>query len=234
MAEPMQAAAQLPAVDPLLHSIIGSVDKLAPEVQTFLMLSALSFIPIFLIAMTAFTRILIVLSLLRQALGLQQTPPNLVLMTLALFLTFYTMSPVFDAALQQGWVPFSQGSIDAAQAVTSALEPFKSFMIQQTREQDFVAIASMSGQPLPASPSEVKFAELVPAYLLSELTTAFKMAFVIFIPFLLIDLVVASVLMALGMMMVPPITVSLPLKIMLFVLIDGWALVSQSLVSSFQ
>lgn len=234
MADPIQSNVVLPAVDPLLQSLIGSIDKLTPEIQTFVMLTALSFIPIFLIAMTAFTRILIVLSLLRQALGLQQTPPNLVLMTLALFLTFYTMGPVFNEAITQGWQPFTSGKLNAAEALTSALEPFKLFMIHQTREEDFMAIASMSGQPLPLTPDEVRISQLIPAFLLSELTVAFKMAFVIFIPFLLIDLVVSSVLMALGMMMVPPITVSLPLKIMLFVLINGWSLVSSSLVSSFQ
>lgn len=231
---PLNSAIQTPAVDPLLLSVLGSIDKLTPELQTFAALTAMSFIPFFLIAMTAFTRILIVLSLLRQALGLQQTPPNMVIMTLALFLTFYTMSPVFSEALSQGWFPYQAGQLDLAQALTAGIEPFKTFMIHQTREQDFMAIASMSGKAVPATPAEVHLTELIPAFLLSELTTAFKMAFVIFIPFLLIDLVVSSVLMALGMMMVPPITVSLPLKIMLFVLIDGWSLISQSLVSSFQ
>lgn len=221
-------------VDPLLQGLLSFQTNLAPELKTVFTLTALSFIPVFFIAATSFTRIIIVLSLLRHALGLQQTPPNIVLITLALFLTFFTMEPVFHQVKTAAILPYQAETITLPQAITEAVSPLKTFMISQTREQDFLAIAKMSANPLPANAEDVTLTQLVPAFMLSELTTAFKMAFVIFIPFLLIDLVVASVLMALGMMMVPPITVSLPLKIMLFVLIDGWALITQSLVSSFQ
>jgi flagellar biosynthesis protein FliP len=221
-------------VDPLLQGLLNLQTTLAPELKTVFALTALSFIPVFFIAATSFTRIIIVLSLLRHALGLQQTPPNIVLITLALFLTFFTMEPVFSEVKTAAILPYQAELIGMPQAIGEAVKPLKVFMISQTREQDFLAIAKMSANPLPANADDVTLTQLVPAFMLSELTTAFKMAFVIFIPFLLIDLVVASVLMALGMMMVPPITVSLPLKIMLFVLIDGWALITQSLVSSFQ
>lgn len=206
---------------------------LAPELKTLATLTMLSFVPLFFIAMTSFTRILIVLSLLRHAMGLQQTPPNMVLLTLALFLTLFTMSPVFERSLNQGVQPYLQEQLPLDKAIEATTDPFKAFMISQTREQDFAAVAAMNGTPLPATAAEVPMLQLIPAFMLSELTTAFKMAFLLFIPFLLIDLVVASLLMALGMMMVPPVTVSLPLKIMVFVLIDGWALLSRSLVSSF-
>jgi flagellar biosynthetic protein FliP len=217
----------------LLDQLAGQMQNLAPELKTLTTLTLLSFVPIFFVAMTAFTRIIIVLALLRHALGLQQTPPNIVLLTLALFLTFFTMAPVFEQANVQGLQPFLTDQLTAAQAFQQAVQPFKEFMLLQTREQDFVAIASMHNQIVPTKLNDISLLHLVPAFMLSELTTAFQIAFVVFLPFLLIDLVVASLLMAMGMMMVPPVTVSLPLKIMVFVLIDGWALLSRSLVSSF-
>lgn len=217
----------------LVDQLAGQLQQLAPELKTLTTLTMLSFVPVFFIAMTAFTRIIIVLALLRHALGLQQTPPNIVLLTLALFLTLFTMAPVFEQANVQGLQPFLADQLTAAQAFEQAVQPFKQFMLLQTREQDFVAIASINNQPVPTTLTEISLLQLVPAFMLSELTTAFQIAFVVFLPFLLIDLVVASLLMAMGMMMVPPVTVSLPLKIMVFVLIDGWALLSRSLVSSF-
>lgn len=217
----------------LVDQLAGQLQNLAPELKTLTTLTLLSFVPVFFIAMTAFTRIIIVLALLRHALGLQQTPPNIVLLTLALFLTLFTMAPVFEQANVQGLQPFLADQLTAAQAFAQAVQPFKQFMLLQTREQDFVAIASMNNQVVPTKFDDISLLQLVPAFMLSELTTAFQIAFVVFLPFLLIDLVVASLLMAMGMMMVPPVTVSLPLKIMVFVLIDGWALLSRSLVSSF-
>lgn len=217
----------------LVDQLAGQLQNLAPELKTLTTLTLLSFVPVFFIAMTAFTRIIIVLALLRHALGLQQTPPNIVLLTLALFLTLFTMAPVFEQANVQGLQPFLADQLTAAQAFEQAVQPFKQFMLLQTREQDFVAIASMNNQVVPTKFDDISLLQLVPAFMLSELTTAFQIAFVVFLPFLLIDLVVASLLMAMGMMMVPPVTVSLPLKIMVFVLIDGWALLSRSLVSSF-
>lgn len=206
---------------------------LAPELKTLLSLSLLSFIPIFLIAMTAFTRIVIVLSMLRHALGLQQTPPNIIIITLSIFLTFYTMLPVWQKIEQESIRPFIKESISIDKAIAVGSTHLKTFMVNQTREEDFIAIIDIAKISTPKSIDEISFSYLIPAFLLSELTTAFKIAFVIFIPFLLIDLVVASILMSLGMIMLPPISIALPIKVMLFVLIDGWALVSYSLVSSF-
>lgn len=206
---------------------------LAPELKTVGLITALSFIPIGLIALTAFTRIVIVLSMLRHALGLQQTPPNMVIITLSLFLTLYTMAPVWDSVENSAVKPYLANEIKLDIAINNAGQPFKQFMLSQTREEDFSAVINMANVSAPSQLEDVSFIYLIPAFLLSELTTAFKIAFVIFIPFLLVDLVVASTLMSLGMIMVPPISIALPIKVMLFVLIDGWSLISHSLVSSF-
>ena len=221
--------------DGLLQQLQQSpaVEQLAPELKVVAMLTLLSFLPLMVIAMTAFTRIIIVLSMLRQALGVQQTPPNIVLITLALFLTIFTMGPAIEKIEQQAITPYLQQKIDLATALNQAEQPLRAFMINQTTEQNLAVILKVANQPMPTAASEVKTAHLIPAFMLSELTTAFKIAFVIFLPFLLIDLVVASILMSLGMIMVPPITIALPLKIMLFVAIDGWALLTESLISSF-
>ncbi len=223
------------AADDFLQSLENSqiLESMAPELRLLLTLSSLSFIPVLLIAMTAFTRIVIVLSLLRQALGLMQTPPNVVIITLAFFLTWFTMGPVFNESKQNALIPYMNQQIGLAEAVDNGMSPFRQFMISQTREEDFAAVLQMVDAPVPDSAEEVSLQYLVPAFMLSELRTAFQIAFVIFVPFLLIDLIVASTLMALGMIMVPPITIALPIKIMLFVLIDGWTLVTQSLVGSF-
>lgn len=205
----------------------------APVLRTFVLLSLLSFLPVLLIGLTSFTRIIIVLSLLRHALGIPQTPPNSVLVTLAVFLTLFSMAPVVDQVNRDALQPYLAEDISATEAVSLGATPFRNFMISQTRESDLMAVVQMSGQPAPASVEEIRFSHLVPAFLLSELKTAFQIGFVIFLPFLLVDLVVAASLMSLGMIMVPPITVSLPLKILLFILIDGWVLVSRSLLSSY-
>lgn len=209
------------------------VDELSTELRVAGGLTLLSFIPLVIVSMTAFLRIVVVLSLLRHALGVQQTPPNIVLVTMALFLTFFTMQPVINKVEQTALVPYLQEQISMSEAIDAATSPVKAFMLSQTREKDMVAILNISQQEIPKSEDEVKMSILVPAFMLSELTTAFKIAFIIFIPFLLVDLVVATVLMSLGMIMVPPITIALPLKIMLFVVIDGWALVTESLIGSF-
>ncbi|WP_249930394.1 flagellar type III secretion system pore protein FliP [Pseudoalteromonas aurantia] len=209
------------------------INSLAPELKVASALTLMSFLPVALIAMTAFTRIIIVLSMLRHALGLQQTPPNMVILTLSLFLTFYTMLPVWEKVEGEALKPFIAEEIELSTAIEKGSVYVKQFMISQTREDDFEAVLNMANAQVPKDVNSVSMAYLVPAFLLSELTTAFKIAFVIFIPFLLVDLVVASVLMSLGMIMLPPISIALPIKVMLFVLIDGWALVSQSLVSSF-
>lgn len=205
----------------------------APVLRTFVLLSLMSFLPVMLIGLTSFTRIIIVLSLLRHALGIPQTPPNSVLVTLAVFLTLFSMAPVVDRINQTALTPYLAEQVSARDAMDLAADPLRDFMIRQTRESDLLAVVQMSGKPAPASVEEISFTQLVPAFLLSELKTAFQIGFIIFLPFLLIDLVVAAALMSLGMIMVPPITVSLPLKILLFILIDGWVLISRTLLSSY-
>jgi flagellar biosynthesis protein FliP len=197
------------------------------------LLSLLSFIPLMVIALTSFTRIVVVLSLVRSALGLQQTPPNSVLLTLAMFLTLFSMSPVFQSAKQAGLDPYLHNEIPMQTAVSRAFEPFKLFMIRQTREDDLLAVVRMAKVPTPKSVEDIGALQLIPAFMLSELRTAFQIGFVIFLPFLLIDLVVAAILMALGMIMLPPTTISLPIKILLFLLINGWTLLAQALLSGY-
>lgn len=205
----------------------------SPVLRTFVLLSLMSFLPVMLIGLTSFTRIIIVLSLLRHALGIPQTPPNSVLVTLAFFLTLFSMAPVVERVNQQSLQPYLSEQVTAKTAVELAATPLREFMVRQTRESDLLAVVQMSGSPAPRAMEDIKFSQLVPAFLLSELKTAFQIGFVVFLPFLLIDLVVAASLMSLGMIMVPPVTVSLPLKILLFILIDGWVLVSRALLSSY-
>jgi flagellar biosynthesis protein FliP len=220
--------------DPLQDMLAkASAQDLSPVLRSFLLLTLLSFVPLLLISLTSFTRIVVVLSLIRSALGLQQTPPNSVLVTLALFLTLFTMSPVLQAAKTGALDPYLRNEITVPVALEKGFQPLKLFMIRQTRKDDLLAVANMAGHSAPRSIDEVSALELVPAFMLSELRTAFQIGFVIFLPFLLIDLVVAAILMALGMIMVPPSTVSLPLKILLFLLINGWSLIAQALLASF-
>jgi len=221
--------------DPIQDAIArASSEDYSPILRSFLLLSLLSLIPLFVIAMTAFTRIIVVLSLVRSALGLQQTPPNSVLLTLAMFLTLFAMNPVFQSAKQAGLDPYIRHEISAPIAVERVFQPFKLFMIQQTHQEDLLAVIRMAKMTPPKSVDDIGALQLIPAFMLSELRTAFQIGFVIFLPFLLIDLVVAAILMALGMIMLPPTTVSLPLKILLFLLINGWGLLAQALLSSYQ
>jgi flagellar biosynthesis protein FliP len=213
--------------DPIQDSIArASAEDYSPILRSFLLLSLLSFIPLAVIALTSFTRIIVVLSLVRSALGLQQTPPNSVLLTLAMFLTLFAMNPVFQAAKQVALDPYLRHEIPAGAAV-------KMFMIRQTREQDLLAVIHMAKMAPPKSVKDIGALQLIPAFMLSELQTAFQIGFVIFLPFLLIDLVVAAILMALGMIMLPPTSISLPLKILLFLLVNGWGLLAQALLSSY-
>lgn len=231
----LMAASLLPAVawaDPW-RDMAGQGD-VAPALRQVMTLTLLSLIPALLIAMTSFTRIVIVLSMVRGALGLQQTPPNVVIITLSLFLTLFSMSPVLQAAKEQGVDPWLAKTADTGTALAAGFQPFKEFMIRQTREGDLRAVVHMAGAPQPHNLAEVQPMHLIPAFMLSELRTAFQIGFVIFLPFLMIDLVVAAILMALGMIMVPPATVSLPLKILLFLLINGWVLVAQALLGSYR
>jgi len=203
------------------------------SVQTLVLLTSLSFLPAGMLMMTGFTRIIIVLGLLRNALGTASSPPNQVLVGLALFLTFFVMSPVFDRIYSDAYKPLSENKMSLEDAASKAAGPLKSFMLKQTREKDLALFAQMAKTPEMQGPEEVPISILVPAFVTSELKTAFQIGFTIFIPFLIIDLVVASVLMAMGMMMVPPATISLPFKLMLFVLVDGWQLLLGSLAQSF-
>jgi len=203
------------------------------SMQTMLLLTALTFLPAILLMMTGFTRIIIVLGLLRNALGTGNSPPNLVLIGLSLFLTFFTMAPTFNTIVSTAYEPLSAGKISFEQAVEAGAKPLHKFMMGQTRQADLQMFAHMAKIEDVASPETVPMRVLVPAFVTSELRTAFQIGFTIFIPFLIIDMVIASVLMALGMMMVPPVTISLPFKLMLFVLADGWHLLLGSLVRSF-
>ncbi|MDH1261731.1 MULTISPECIES: flagellar type III secretion system pore protein FliP [unclassified Pseudomonas] len=203
------------------------------SLQILLIMTALSFIPAFVMLMTSFTRIIIVFSILRQALGLQQTPSNQILVGLALFLTMFIMAPVFDRVNTDALQPYLNEQLSAQDAIARAEIPIKDFMLAQTRESDLELFVRLSKRTDIASPEDAPLTILVPAFVTSELKTAFQIGFMIFIPFLIIDLVVASILMAMGMMMLSPLIISLPFKIMLFVLIDGWALIMGTLAASF-
>ncbi len=205
----------------------------ATALKLLLALTVLSLAPSILVVMTSFTRIIIVLSILRTAFGMQQTPPNTVLISLALFLTLFNMLPTFEQINANAFQPFLQGEIVPRQAAEAGMEPLRDFMIRQTREQDLALMVEVSGRERPSTVDDISSLLMVPAFMLSELKTAFEIGFAIFVPFLLIDLVVASILMSMGMLMVPPMMISLPIKIMMFVLIDGWNLVINSLMSSF-
>jgi flagellar biosynthetic protein FliP len=220
---------------PLMNSspAAGGGQNYSLSLQMLLFMTGLTFIPAMLLMMTAFTRIVIVLSLLRQALGTMQTPPNQVLVGLALFLTLFVMGPTLDKVYSDAWVPFSEDKITFQQALETGAKPMKAFMLRQTREKDLAFFIQVSQSPKPATPSDVSMKTLVPAFAISEMKTAFQIGFMVFIPFLIIDLVVASILMAMGMMMVSPVIISLPFKLMLFVLVDGWTLLMGSLVQSF-
>jgi len=203
------------------------------SVQTLVMLTSLTFLPALLLSMTSFTRILIVLGLLRTAIGTQSSPPNQILVGLSLFLTFFVMAPVFDKVHDEAYKPFSENKITAEKALEKGIAPFKSFMLKQTRENDLALFARLAKIPDMQGPEEVPLRILMPSFVISELKTAFQIGFTIFIPFLIIDLVVASVLMSMGMMMVPPASIALPFKLMLFVMADGWQLLIGALAQSF-
>ncbi len=202
-------------------------------IQTLLFFTALSFLPAVLLLMTGFTRIVIVLSLLRQALGTQAAPPNQVIIGLSLFLTFFVMSPTFDKVYDNAYKPFTENRINAEEAFKRGEVPLREFMLKQTRQADVMLFARLAKLPADTKAETVPLKVLVPAFVTSELKSAFQIGFMIFIPFLIIDMVVASVLMSLGMMMLSPVLVALPFKLMLFVLADGWNLLLGSLAASF-
>jgi flagellar biosynthesis protein FliP len=216
-----------------IDALHGNGTAVAPALQIVLLLTVLALLPAIVVAMTSFTRTIIVLSMLRHAFGMQDTPPNIVLNSLALFLTLFTMAPVLSEINTQSVKPLMANAVSIDQAVRAGVEPLRRFMIRQTREKDLALMFDVAHVPVPDSIEDVQTVHLVPAFLLSELKTAFQVGFVIFLPFLLLDLVVAGILMSMGMMMVPPTIISLPLKILMFVLIDGWSLVVRALLGSF-
>lgn len=220
---------------PLLSSTPGpgGAQNYSLPIQTLILLTALTFLPAVLLMMTGFTRIVIVLSLLRHALGTQGSPPNQVLIGLALFLTLFVMGPVFDRIYEDAYLPYSQQKITGTSAIDRAQVPLKTFMLRQTREPDVALFTRLARQGAPKAKEDIPLRVLVPAFVTSELKTAFQIGFIVFVPFLIIDIVVASVLMSMGMMMVSPVLISLPFKLMLFVLVDGWTLLVGSLVTSF-
>ncbi|WP_306300104.1 flagellar type III secretion system pore protein FliP [Erythrobacter sp. LQ02-29] len=236
-AEPALAATA-GSVGGALERALGAADgqgqaPLTLSLQLLLIMALLTVLPALVLMMTSFTRIIIVLSILRQALGLQQSPPNQVLIGLSLFLSLFVMAPTLTTVNEQALQPYSAGTLSADQAIANAGDAFHAFMIRQTRTADITMFADIANSPKFESPQDIPFSILLPSFVTSELKTAFQIGFMLFLPFLVIDLVVSSVLMSLGMMMLSPTIVSLPFKLLLFVLIDGWSLLMGSLAMSF-
>ena len=221
--------------DPAAVSLTGPQSlepQTAQTVRIALILSLMAILPALVICTTSFTRIIVVLSMIRHGLGMPETPPNQVLISLAIFLTMFSMAPTFEALNRQALQPFLAGQLTVAQAGDQGSEPLRRFMLRQVHDQDIKAVYDIAHKPLPARAADVGFLQLVPAFMLNELRVAFRIGFVILLPFLLIDIVVSSILLALGMLMVPPATLSLPIKVLMFVLIDGWSLILQGVVGS--
>jgi flagellar biosynthetic protein FliP len=220
---------------PAVSLQIGQGDpQVATSLQIVALLTLLSLAPAILITLTAFVRIVIVLSFLRQAVGTQNMPPNQVVVSLALFLTFFVMLPTLHEIHEQALAPYQRQEIGDTDALARAYDPLRRFMLRQTREKDLALFIGATGAPRPAEPADVPPQALLPAFLISELKTAFQMGFLIYIPFLILDMVVASVLTSMGMITLPPVLISLPFKLMLFVLVDGWNVLTGSLVQSFR
>lgn len=208
-------------------------DATAQMLRLILLMTVLSLAPSILVMVTSFTRIIVVLSLLRSAIGLQQTPPNTVLISLALFLTLFIMMPTFNQAYNEGINPLIEEEITEKEAISRTIAPFRTFMLKQVRDEDVSLFLELSGEAKPQTPETVPLEVLIPAFMISELRRAFEIGFLVFIPFLIIDMMIASTLMAMGMMMLPPVVISLPFKVIFFVLVDGWHMLSESLVKSF-
>ncbi len=232
LSESALAQMTLPSVNLGLKST-DDPTEIVNSIKIILMLTVMTLAPAILILMTSFTRIIIVLSFVRQALGTQQMPPNQLLVGMALFLTLFVMSPFFSTINTEAVQPFLAGKISQDLAIDKSLAPLRKFMFHQTRDADLALFVKMSKMERPQTRADVPTQVLIPAFVLSELKTAFQIGFIIYLPFLVIDMVAASVLMAMGMMMLPPVVISMPFKIMLFVLVDGWALLFGSLVQSF-
>ncbi len=232
---PAPPLVQVPEPEPVPDvsiSVSSETSALSRTVAIVLMLTVAAVAPAILLLMTSFTRFVVVLTLTRNAIGVQSIPPNQVLLGLSLFLTVFVMNPVFAAVNEDAVQPLLAGEIDQSQAFEAGFAPLRQFMLAQTRPEDMALFVSMAQDERPANPDEVSAATLIPAYVISELRTAFVIGFVIFVPFVIIDLIVAAVLMSMGMVMLPPVFISLPLKLLLFVLVDGWALIVGSVVQS--
>src|SRR5438093_7216724 len=210
----------------------GQVQMTMP-VQIMILLTLLTFLPAIIISLSSFTRIIIVFHFLRQALGTQEAPSNQILIGLALFLSFFVMSPTLTTIYDDAYQPWSKGQITQDVAIDKGAAPLRQFMLKSTREKDLQLFIEMSKEPKPAGPTDVSLRVLVPAFMISEIKTAFQIGFVLFLPFLVIDMVVSSVLLSMGMMQLPPVMVSLPFKVLLFIMVDGWGLVVSSLVKSY-
>jgi flagellar biosynthetic protein FliP len=230
------ASAQPTALPNISLNIGGNADqgKAATVVQLLLILTVLSLAPAILMMVTSFTRIVIVLSLVRHALGTQQMPSNQIVIGLALFLTFFIMAPVWQQVNEEALKPYYEDRITGEEALALASAPVKNFMLKQTREKDLALFVKLSKEKRPEKPADITLPVLIPAFVISELKTAFQIGFLIFLPFFIVDIVVASILLSMGMMMLPPIMISLPFKLLLFVLVDGWYLIVESLVRSFK
>lgn len=230
-------AVAAPIALPKIGLDVSSSDQpqdIALSLQILALLTIFSLAPAILILMTSFTRIIVVFSFLRNALATQQMPPNQVLVGLALFLTFFVMAPVWSDINQNALQPYLKGDIIQEEAFANGIKPLREFMIRQTREKDLALFVNLSNMPKPTGVQDIPTAALIPAFAISELKTAFQIGFILYIPFIVIDMVVASTLMSMGMMMLPPMMISLPFKLLLFILVDGWNLVVQALIMSFR
>ncbi len=227
-----QQALRLPSIN-LGVEEATSPEQISTALQIVILLTVLTLAPSILIMTTSFTRIAVVLSLLRNAMGTQQMPPAQIIAALSLFLTFFIMSPVFSQVDKNALTPFMDGAINQETFFKEAMKPMRNFMLKHTRQKDLGLFIKIAGEQRPKNPEEVPLTSLIPAFVISELTTAFQIGFLLYVPFLVIDMVIASVLLSMGMMMLPPVMVSLPFKLMLFVLVDGWFLIVGSLVQSY-
>ena len=231
-----QAALAAPLI-PSINIDVGTAEspnEVATTMQLLAVLTVVSLAPAILVMTTSFVRIVVVLGFLRNAMSTQNVPPNQVVIALSLFLTFYIMAPYYEQANQNGLQPYLSGEISQEQALTNVVEPLREFMFRQTREADLALFVNLADSERPNSPDDVSTFTLIPAFIISELKTAFQIGFMIYIPFIVIDMIVASTLMSMGMMMLPPVMISLPFKILLFVMVDGWHLLIRALIASFR
>lgn len=229
----MLAAAPVVPTVKLDMGTAGNQIQMTMPVQMLVLMTLLTFIPAIIISLSSFTRIIIVFHFLRQALGTQEAPSNQILVGLTLFLSFFVMSPTLTKMYDNAYTPWSKGEIDQLQAIDRGVTPLRQFMLKSTREKDLSLFVELSGSPKPKSPDDLSMRIVIPAFMISEIKTAFQIGFVIFLPFLVIDMVVSSVLLSMGMMQLPPAMVSLPFKVLLFIMVDGWSLIIGSLVKSY-